>query len=67
LLALRLSLGLLLLVWGSDKLASPEHGVQVAEHFPSLIIFAAVIVLMAVGDDDRFVLGRRRPASVNRS
>jgi uncharacterized membrane protein YphA (DoxX/SURF4 family) len=33
LLALRLSLALLMLVWGADKFANPEHGVQVAAHF----------------------------------
>ena len=31
--ALRVSLGLLMLVWGADKLANPAHGMQVAEHF----------------------------------
>ena len=31
--ALRVSLGLLMLVWGADKFANPAHGVQVAEHF----------------------------------
>jgi uncharacterized membrane protein YphA (DoxX/SURF4 family) len=127
LLALRLSLGLLMLVWGADKFANPEHGVQVARHFyfglplgravmpvlgaaqialgllvtagvarraaypalaavtgvtllgvwrsvvdpwgwwlegtnalffPSLIIFAGALVLLAFRDDDRFVLLR---------
>lgn len=33
LLVLRLSLGLLMLVWGADKLADPAHGVAVAERF----------------------------------
>ena len=33
LFALRLSLGLLMVVWGADKLANPAHGVAVAEHF----------------------------------
>ena len=33
LLALRLSLGLLMLVWGADKFANPAHGVAVAERF----------------------------------
>ena len=33
LLALRASLGLLMIVWGADKLANPAHGVRVAEHF----------------------------------
>ena len=31
LLFLRVSLGLLMLVWGADKLATPAHGVAVAE------------------------------------
>ena len=33
LLFLRLSLGALMLVWGMDKFANPDHGVKVAEHF----------------------------------
>ena len=135
-LILRLSLGLLMLVWGIDKLVNPEHGVQVAEtfyfgvlsssavmpvlgvlqivlglavmagvgrryaypilaavtgvtllgvwrsivdpwgwfleganalFFPSLIIFAAVLVLIAVRDEDRLVLGRSGQAAVTRS
>jgi uncharacterized membrane protein YphA (DoxX/SURF4 family) len=33
LLAIRVSLGLLMLVWGADKFADPAHGVGVAEHF----------------------------------
>ena len=33
LLALRVALGLLMLVWGADKLANPAHGAGVAEHF----------------------------------
>jgi uncharacterized membrane protein YphA (DoxX/SURF4 family) len=33
LVALRTSLGLLMLVWGADKFANPEHGVGVAQHF----------------------------------
>ena len=33
LLFLRVSLGLLMLVWGADKLANPSHGVAVAEGF----------------------------------
>ena len=32
LLALRISLGLLMLVWGADKLVNPAHGMRVAEH-----------------------------------
>ena len=31
LLALRISLGLLMLVWGVDKLVNPAHGMRVAE------------------------------------
>ena len=31
LLALRVSLGLLMLVWGADKLVNPAHGMRVAE------------------------------------
>ena len=129
LLFLRLSLGLLMLVWGADKLANPSHGVAVADgfyfglfgsralmpvlgiaqlalgllvmlglarryvyvalaivagvtligvwrsvldpwgwylgrtnalFFPSLIIFAGVLVLLAFRDEDRLVVGRRR-------
>jgi putative oxidoreductase len=129
LLALRVSLGLLMLVWGADKFANPQHGMQVAEHFyfglplgrgimpllgaaqvalglvvvagvarrvaypalaavtgitllgvwrsvvdpwgwylqgtnalffPSLIVFAGVLVLLAFRDEDRLVLGRGR-------
>ncbi len=33
LLALRISLGLLMLVWGADKIANPEHGMKVAARF----------------------------------
>jgi uncharacterized membrane protein YphA (DoxX/SURF4 family) len=131
LLALRLSLGWLMLVWGSDKLANPDHGVRVARRFyfglfdaaawmaplgvaqlvlgvlvlagiarraaypvlaavtgitllgvwrsivdpwgwylkggnalffPSLIIFAGVLVLIAFRDDDHLVLGARASA-----
>lgn len=126
---LRLTLGALMLVWGSDKLVNPAHGVKVAQHFylgvldsaaampvlgvlqvllgllvlagvgrrytyptlaavtgitmlgvwrsivdpwgwmleggnalffPSLIIFAAVLVLLAFQAEDRLVLGGRR-------
>jgi len=129
LLFLRLSLGLLMLVWGADKFANPSHGVAVADgfyfglfgtrelmpvlgfaqlvlgilvmlglarryvyvtlaivtgvtligvwrsvldpwgwylgrtnalFFPSLIIFAGVLVLLAFRDEDRLVVGRRR-------
>lgn len=33
LLLLRISIGALMLVWGADKFANPEHGVKVAERF----------------------------------
>ncbi len=135
LLVLRVSQGLLMLVWGIDKFADPEHGVAVAERFyfglfgtatlmpvlgtaqlvlgllvilgvarryvypallavtgltlvgvwrsvvdpwgwylertnalffPSLIIFAAVLVLYAFRDEDRFVIGRARPTASTR-
>ena len=33
LVALRASLGLLMLVWGADKFANPAHGMKVAERF----------------------------------
>lgn len=33
LLALRVALGLLMLVWGADKLVNPAHGAGVAAHF----------------------------------
>jgi putative oxidoreductase len=127
LFVLRISLALLMLVWGADKLVNPEHGARVAERFyfgimaserlipllgvaqmglavllalglfrrftylalaavtgmtligvwrsvldplglwlgggnllffPSLIIFAAVVVLIAFRDEDRLALGR---------
>ncbi|MBA3645866.1 MAG: DoxX family membrane protein [Gemmatimonadaceae bacterium] len=130
LLFLRLSLGLLMLVWGVDKLANPTHGLAVADKFyfglfgvralmpvlgivqlllgllvilgvarryvyvalagvtlvtligvwrsvldpwgwylgrtnalffPSLIIFAGVLVLLAFRDEDKLVLGCWRP------
>ena len=32
LLVLRVSLGLLMVVWGADKLVNPAHGMGVAEH-----------------------------------
>ena len=129
LLLLRVSLGLLMLIWGVDKLVNVQHGVAVSERFylgafnsaallkafgvaqmalgalivlgvgrrlaypallaitgvtllgvwrsvvdpwgwwleganalfyPSLIIFAASLVLLASIDDDRLALGRRR-------
>ena len=129
LLFLRISLGLLMIIWGADKLVNPAHGIVVAERFyfglmssasfmpalgiaeillglmviagilrqysyvllaivtgitlvgvwrsvldpwgwylgktnalfyPSLIVFAGVLVLMAFRDEDRLVVGRRR-------
>ncbi|HXG55021.1 MAG TPA: DoxX family membrane protein [Vicinamibacterales bacterium] len=135
LLFLRLSLGLLMLVWGVDKLANPTHGMAVAEgfyfgllgaralmpvlgiaqlglgllvilglarryvyialaavtgvtligvwrsvlnpwgwylgrtnalFFPSLIIFAGVLVLLAFRDEDQLVLWRAPRSSPNR-
>ena len=33
LLFLRISLGLLMIVWGADKLVNPAHGIGVAERF----------------------------------
>lgn len=125
---LRISLGLLMVIWGTDKLINPTHGVRVAKgfyfgmgampevmpvlgglqvllgvlviaglarrqayialaaitgmtligvwrsildplglylkgqvlFFPSLIIFAGVLVLLAFRDDDRFALDARR-------
>jgi uncharacterized membrane protein YphA (DoxX/SURF4 family) len=128
LLALRASLAWLMLVWGADKLANPEHGMEVARYFyfglplgravmpavgvaqialgllvlagvarrvtypalaavtgltllgvwrsvvdpwgwwlegtnalffPSVVIFAGVLVLAAFRDEDRLVVGRR--------
>src|ERR671914_455452 len=104
LLALRVSVGWLMLVWGVDKLVNPSHGVAVADRFylglfgtaslmpvlavitgvtllgvwrsvidpwgwaldgsnalffPSLIIFAGVLVLIAFRDEDVFAAGAR--------
>ena len=33
LLLLRLSIAYLMVIWGADKLADPEHGLKVSEHF----------------------------------
>ena len=55
LLALRVALGLLMLVWGADKLANPAHGMQVAERFyfgmpsPRALMPAAGIAQLALG------------------
>ena len=48
LLALRVSLGLLMLVWGADKIANPAHGVGVAEHF-YFGLFGARALMPALG------------------
>lgn len=133
LLFLRCALGLLMLVWGADKLANPSHGMAVADRFyfglfgartlmpvlgiaqlalgllvilgiarryvylalaavtgltlvgvwrsvldpwgwylgqtnalffPSLIIFAGVLILVAFRDVDSFVLARKRSDSL---
>ena len=44
LLALRASLGLLMVVWGADKLANPAHGMRVAEHFYFGLFGAATLM-----------------------
>ena len=44
LLALRASLGLLMLVWGADKLANPAHGMRVAERFYFGLFGAAALM-----------------------
>jgi uncharacterized membrane protein YphA (DoxX/SURF4 family) len=44
LLALRASLGLLMVVWGADKLANPAHGVRVAESFYFGLFGAAALM-----------------------
>lgn len=48
LLLLRISLGLLMLVWGADKLANPAHGLQVSEYF-YFGLFGSVALLKAFG------------------
>lgn len=89
LLLLRISLGLLLVIWGLDKLVNVEYGLTYplqlvingatllgvwksildpwgwymkggnALFYPSLIIFAGSLVLLAFRDEDRLVVGRR--------
>lgn len=106
LLLLRASLGLLMMIWGLDKLVNVRHGLEVSRYFyrgafnsavllqafsvvqialgvwksvvdpwggspeganvlfyPSLIIFAASLVLWAFQDENRLVVGRGRGAA----
>lgn len=46
LLALRITMGLFLAVWGADKLIHVEHGQQVAEHFYSASLSAAAMRIL---------------------
>ena len=48
LLFLRVSLGLLMVVWGADKLANPAHGLAVAERF-YLGVGASAALMPALG------------------
>lgn len=48
LLLLRVSLGLLMVFWGIDKLVNVEHGLAVSDHF-YLGVFSAPILLRAFG------------------
>ena len=48
LLFLRISLGILMVVWGLDKLVNVEHGVRVSEAF-YLGIFTAPVLLQIFG------------------
>lgn len=48
LLLLRISLGLLLVIWGIDKLVDVEHGLQVSEHF-YFGAFSQALLLQAFG------------------
>jgi putative oxidoreductase len=48
LLLLRISLGLLMVFWGIDKLVNIEHGLLVSEHF-YLNLFSSPLVLKAFG------------------
>jgi putative oxidoreductase len=45
-LLLRVSMGLLMLVWGLDKLVNPEHGVRVAERFYAGFLSSATLMPM---------------------
>jgi len=40
LLLLRVSLGLLLVIWGADKLLNVDHGMKVSEHFYGNLVSA---------------------------
>ena len=44
LLALRVSLGLLLVVWGGDKLRDASHGLQVAAGFYGGVVSSAAVI-----------------------
>jgi hypothetical protein len=68
LLLLRVSLGLLMLIWGVDKLVNVKHGLTVSEHFylgaftNAVLLHAfgvAQLALWAFADEDRLVVGRR--------
>jgi putative oxidoreductase len=48
LLFLRVSLGLLMLIWGVDKLVNVQHGLAVSKHF-YLGAFDSVVLLQAFG------------------
>jgi len=48
LLVLRISLGLLMLIWGIDKLVNVEHGLEVSKHF-YLDLFSSTTLLQAFG------------------
>jgi uncharacterized membrane protein YphA (DoxX/SURF4 family) len=48
LLLLRVSLGLLMLIWGVDKLVNVRHGLTVSEHF-YLGAFSSAALLQAFG------------------
>lgn len=44
LLLLRVSLGLLLVIWGADKLLNVDHGMKVSEHFYGNLVSAPSIM-----------------------
>ena len=48
LLVLRISLGLLMLLWGIDKLANVQHGLEVSKYF-YLDLFSSAALLQAFG------------------
>ena len=60
LLFLRVSLGWLLVIWGADKVINVEHGLagSNALFYPSLIIFAASLLLIAFRDEDTLVVSK---------